>query len=693
MKDFRVLAKIPSNEEEYEELHGALSVGWQRNWWGRFKGDRWIREKTAIAMRRGRNPEAFLLTQAVVENQIDIIAEIYHRNGNKIVRNADQKVLQQIFDARFSYSHLYQYLNTIAYLLLMQNKGLCDETLNPSSFLSARCYHRTVLEEAIFTENRLMAALIIEHCQDRQTLMKIKHVRKGSPDSPLNLAALHNQVHVVKKLLQKCDAEILNAKINGKTTLMNLVDRMIELKCDRHSRLDEIMANKDMFYLLAGNKKIDVLVQDEKGCYIIQELAEYKIDDAVIWLIENRPELIFAKDSHLNDMMMSAVLYKRYAIVECLIDKGLVNKDTKDKENGISYFNWIAIERDDCFRKILGRTIPREILTDFERLSFGKAMLRLAYSKHNFGWPHFTTLPETISSFLNIVSQPKEMEFMKSLLDVMSSNELHKVSEDKFVKVVPMHFYSHIAYVIIECDKDRVPQFVTYCDGNCILSPNPSKDSKHAMGNLTFKIDDEKLRQMGIKNDLDGITELLVKESDLKNYEKELVRNIFVNFVVCNERGNLLCTNNPLYTVPQKRGNCAFKSMNIALRDLIAKHDIEFVAEQNSQSGDNGYKVFKDFRNSLIDYALQCVLDCATHKDSILLREEARIFLQENILPKAEAKIASKTESQELLKLERHSKIKKDVEDILGIRASGVAVPTDARGLNGAKNQLQYTYV
>ena len=662
---------------ELQKLRDELRVGWRRGWWGRFKGNRWIRENTAIARRGNRNPEIFLLIQAAAENQIDIIAEIYRRNGGKIVRQADQEVLRQALDAKILHPHF----AAIVYLLLTQNKDLCDATLHPSSVRNIRHEDRTVLEEAIVTRNLAMAKVVIENCQNPKTLAETKLIRKTSPESPLNLAILYNQFYVVEELLQKCDAETLNAKINGKTALMNVVDKMVELRDSQDSRRDEFEANKDMFRLLASDKKIDVLALNRDGRNIARTLIAHKKDDEVIWLIENRPELIFAKDENFSDMMEYAIFRKSYAIIEYLIDKGFVRKDTEDKDGGVSCFNWMAIGEDRNFQQILEKVIPKEIREDFKDLSVSKIVLGLAYSGHDLGWGDDTTLPQFISNFLETMPQSKEVEFMKPLLNIINSGGLHKISEDKFVKVVPMNFYDHIAYAIIECDKDQVPQFVTYCDGNCILSPDT--DSKYAMGNVTFEIDDEKLRWNGIRNNLNSL-ENLIKRSILE-YDENSVRNIFANFVVCDEYNKpIIADNNPVYTVPQKRGNCAFKSMNIALRDLMAKNNMEFVIEKHIQPDDegeleiggNGYKVFKDFRNSLIDHALVYVLNCAEGHDSAELREEARMFLQKNILPKVQAKIISKVESGESQKLARHSEIQEAVQNVLGMKTTGDLAPS-----------------
>lgn len=118
-------------------------------------------------------------------------------------------------------------------------------------------------------------------------------------------------------------------------------------------------------------------------------------------------------------------------------------------------------------------------------------------------------------------------------------------------------------------------------------------------------------------------------------------------------------------TKPQKRGNCVFKSFNIALRSVIAKTDPEMTFEFDEESGKvfgNGHNLYKAYKTQISSMKVNEVMQFADPSNKENLSHDIAIrTLEDFVLPKARDKKAHGSRAKEVeLILEKNARLPRE---------------------------------
>ncbi|NBV06525.1 MAG: hypothetical protein EBS06_04735 [Proteobacteria bacterium] len=171
------------------------------------------------------------------------------------------------------------------------------------------------------------------------------------------------------------------------------------------------------------------------------------------------------------------------------------------------------------------------------------------------------------------------------------------LSSGNNIEIFKASWGAHSAYFIIESDAQSNPIKVSYCD-----APNQNYSEIYGYGEIIFKLSENKvslLDNMG----KDPVEKLKIYLSEITNHRAQkssidqAIESIKNNLTDSDE------TNSVEYkipTKPQKRDNCVLKSFNILLRAVLNKIYPELVFEVDGKPEGNGYKIYKDFKESLI---------------------------------------------------------------------------------------------
>ncbi len=180
----------------------------------------------------------------------------------------------------------------------------------------------------------------------------------------------------------------------------------------------------------------------------------------------------------------------------------------------------------------------------------------------------------------------------------------------------------HQAYFIIESDENDIPKRLSYCDGNLPL------DKASGFGEVVFEFDAEKLKSLSCKTSEEAIN-LLSKQKNSFNklnpantgFDRPLFDKTISQFVVCDEFNKPKIIEKNIPTKLQNRGNCSFKSFNIALRAGMAKinPEMKFLRDEQGNGYGKGYEAFKEYKNSLIKENIEALMQAAKpeNKDKI----------------------------------------------------------------------------
>lgn len=258
---------------------------------------------------------------------------------------------------------------------------------------------------------------------------------------------------------------------------------------------------------------------------------------------------------------------------------------------------------------------------DFIKVSRARIAVGLSYSTDNFfglfryGYENLMSLMiEDIPNFMH------KDTIQKSLRHIQTRQILEVPNNPKFSKVqlIQIPYIGHAAYLIVKYDKrTNKPTQISYCDGNLI------HDRKSA--EIVFDIDPKKLAQLG---------------GDIENYVKNSFKEVYIDapkdvfnrgiskLVKCDASNTPIIVDKNIPSKPQNRGNCAYKSMNIALRVIMKELDptLEF-----DKKGGNGYEAFKQYKEGIRDSSLEKLLECAENHG--LQNQKAHDQLIESLKP------------------------------------------------------------
>jgi len=199
----------------------------------------------------------------------------------------------------------------------------------------------------------------------------------------------------------------------------------------------------------------------------------------------------------------------------------------------------------------------------------------------------------------------------------------HRIAvKDGILEVVAMPIPGHVAFIIVEYQKDAAGNYtpikLSYCDGNLPLSE--LNEEEYGAGEVCFQVLKKLATNLKLGRTIADIFSDNIKDIITEDGEVRLGK--FVDFLarfVKRKDGDLKVIEENIATVAQDRGNCSMKSLTILMRAIRKKIDPTLEFEQRDALGrllypdGNGYEEFKAYKNFIIQNCLQDILEIAKH--------------------------------------------------------------------------------
>jgi len=238
-----------------------------------------------------------------------------------------------------------------------------------------------------------------------------------------------------------------------------------------------------------------------------------------------------------------------------------------------------------------------EFIERFIEFSRRKYVLDFSYSLHES--PMSTVNANLLAAkVVKDVIESSKSNFSKrdvitKALDMIINKDSRLDLKDSYLTVKPVGFNGHEAYFIIERDKQTAePMRISYCDGNCpIQHYTNTTPGRHKYGVVTFEIDKDKIAQFD--NFDQKLEELFYGSSG--NDEKKFFKSM-LELVVADKNDKM-----SILTLPQKRGNCGLKAVDILIREILRRSDPSLTFVSNDLEGipfpcGTGYDIYKEFK-------------------------------------------------------------------------------------------------
>ncbi len=343
------------------------------------------------------------------------------------------------------------------------------------------------------------------------------------------------------------------------------------------------------------------------------------------------------------------------SLISLFISKG-ANLEKNNKIN-LTSLDMIAFQDNakSLFKKTGKFKTDEEIENTIKTLR-AKVIIGLSYSERSDG-----LLNSLISKVIEKSLENADFEKKEIISEVINKSSYNKNNKDKVIelpnqnkiKIHNISYKDHAAFALIECDKNNKLLTLTYCDGNNKFKANNGE--KYTFGSLTFKLNDKKIELLRKKikdnksekkSDLDVVEDYLKKSfrlyssevyglfADGKKFDK-----ILSKLVECKDKKPIIFEKN-IPTKSQKRGNCALKSTNILVREILRKSDKKMVfynefynenefwriSDDNKQTiypAGEGYIIYKNYKENLIKKPIDNLIELATpeNKDKFFYNE------------------------------------------------------------------------
>jgi len=220
--------------------------------------------------------------------------------------------------------------------------------------------------------------------------------------------------------------------------------------------------------------------------------------------------------------------------------------------------------------------------------------------------------------------EPIEKKDLTQALEALSVRNPKTIAcdERRFIKAIEIPFDTHLAYLVVEYE-DGIPKTLHYCDGNIILSKTDING--RGLGVIGYEVDPNFIKTCTEDDFLPKILHIfstspkIYKSGKPNNVEnlKEILRKI----VVCGPDGNPRITSEEIFTKKQNRGNCAAKSMNLALRLILSKINPALTYDKTGEKTGRGYEFYKKYKKFIIEKSLDNLIE-ATNSDAFKSKEQ-----------------------------------------------------------------------
>ncbi len=441
----------------------------------------------------------------------------------------------------------------------------------------------------------------------------------------LHLAALkNNNANLLNKFINYCNHSEIN-----------------EIDLQRKKNIFKELLNqedscglKPHYYAARHNNKkfLELICAQEINLNDDEILFQATTPEMVNFLCKNG-----ADPNYMNNItFFRKIITNKLELVKAFVENGAMIINYR----GLTALNIAAILEDKTiFNYFLDRVrhsesaqeltkIEKKEVESLEKISLAKIISGLACSTKD---PELTrsvyklAIPKAIEA-ANFSQKNKDL-ILKITKNVFNGESL-ALSSGANIRFLDPLIDSHQAYFIVESDKNDIPKRLSYCDGNLPFYMTSS------FGEAVFEFDAQKLQSLSCKTSKDAI-DLLSKQKDSLNklyqantsFDRPLFDKVISQFVVCDDFNKPKIIEKNIPTKSQNRGNCAFKSFNIALRVAMTRIDpeMQFLCDEQGNGYGKGYEAFKEYKNSLIKENIEALMQAAKPEN------KGKIFYQDAV--------------------------------------------------------------
>ena len=240
-----------------------------------------------------------------------------------------------------------------------------------------------------------------------------------------------------------------------------------------------------------------------------------------------------------------------------------------------------------------------EEVSEFIQNSRSRFVTGLSYSTQNFAGLFGYGYEHLMSLALKDTKDFEHKNVIQESLGALKSKHDHILKDNpdfSKIKIVEAPYPTHAAYFIVKYDKEGQAKKISYCDGNLI------HDRKH--GEIVFDIDPEKLKKIGSIDDFleKEFQEVYASKNGAKDIRGKF--NAAISQLVTTKEGTPKITEKNIPASYQNRGNCAYKSMNLAERAI-----------QKEINPRSGHESFKEYKKLTTQNSISNLLNTAEKED------------------------------------------------------------------------------
>lgn len=314
-----------------------------------------------------------------------------------------------------------------------------------------------------------------------------------------------------------------------------------------------------------------------------------------------------------NDLFVAILDNNPTAIREIVAsNQNLLFEKDVNKTTPLNYFAFLENYMDykDILIPAAGKNEAE--IKDFIKLSRSRVITGLSYSTQSFSGLFGFGYENLMSTMLKDSKDFAHKDTIAKSLELIKDKNTHILTNnERFskIKVVEAPYPTHAAYFVIKYDKQGAPAQISYCDGNLI------HDQKH--GEIVFDIDQNKLQK--INKNHGSIETFLNREfrdvyKDKTNSEE--IRSKFNNTVselVVSDNSKPIIVERKIPSKAQNRGNCAYKSMNLATRAVMGEIDTSLKFDNgHGEPGGSGFQAFKQYKKSITNSCINNLISTAS---------------------------------------------------------------------------------
>ena len=313
------------------------------------------------------------------------------------------------------------------------------------------------------------------------------------------------------------------------------------------------------------------------------------INHLLTTLTQDQAKLMFENPlSSITTPLRASILKNKRSIAEALI-KHKIDLTFTDSY-GFSPLQLAILDGGYDRLLIENGIVTADKIANIRKTLTACAFLEFAYSEGGF----YTRQDWAVKMYSDLGAVEAEESDRKFLdaLRIIQSGELVDIGGGKKIKALEIDYLRHVAYMITICNSEGVPQEIAYCDS---YIPFADSAAKYKDGEYRF-VPKSKFKNVA---DLEKeISETLNSQSSKTYLDPKNLAEKFSKFVCCDEKGNpvILEKKIPMQKQSNTRTNCAFKSVNMAMRTIASIMHPEMTYELAAETGKPSGTLHRDYK-------------------------------------------------------------------------------------------------